>query len=77
VKNYREVIKEALDKIKKEYIQNNQNIKHPEINWVGLQGKIELLSDIANSLLEKDDECLKDIVNVAKIISNKEIQITK
>ena len=73
MKNYREIIKKALERIKSEYLQNNVNIINPEINWVGLEGKIYILSEIAKELLETEDEVLREIENVANIISNKSI----
>jgi hypothetical protein len=54
-----------------EYLQNNLNINNTEINWVGLDGKINLLSEIAKELLELNDEISKEIEDVTKIIGNK------
>jgi hypothetical protein len=71
MKNNREVIEEALKRIKLEYLQNNLNINNKEVNWVGLDGKINLLSEIAKELLEENDEIFKEIKDVATIIANK------
>lgn len=71
MKGNREIIKEALERIKLEYLQNNLNINNTEINWVGLDGKINLLSEIAKELLELNDEIFKEIEDVTKIIINK------
>lgn len=62
-----EVIKEALNKIKNEYLQNHQNS-----NWVALEGKIEILSEISNSILHSDDELFDEIQRVSKIILTKD-----
>lgn len=61
MKSNREVLKEALDRIKLEYLQNNLNLNNTEVNWVALDGKISLLSEIAKELLEINDEIFKEI----------------
>jgi hypothetical protein len=71
MKGNREVIREALERIKLEYLQNNENLNNPEVNWVALDGKINLLSEIAKELLELNDEISKEIEDVTKIIGNK------
>lgn len=67
-KEVKQAIEEALNNIKNDFLQN---ISQPEINWLVLEGKIELLQDISNSLLESNDELLNEIQNVHKIILNK------
>jgi hypothetical protein len=62
-----EVIKEALNKIKNEYLQNHQNS-----NWVALEEKIKVLSEISNSILDSDDELFDEIQRVSKIILTKD-----
>ncbi len=54
-----EVIKEALEQIKKQYIQNQYNT---DFQWVELNVKITQLQDIAVKLIT-EDELLKDIEN--------------
>ena len=71
MKSNRTVIKEALERIKLEYLQNNLNLNNTEVNWVALDGKINLLTEIAKELLELNDEIFKEIENVTKIITNK------
>jgi hypothetical protein len=71
MKSNREVIKEALERIKLEYLKNNLNLNNTEVNWVALDGKINLLSEIAKELLELNDEISKEIEDVTKIIGNK------
>lgn len=71
MKSNREVIKEALERIKLEYLKNNLNLNNIEVNWVALDGKINLLSEIAKELLELNDEISKEIEDVTKIIANK------
>jgi hypothetical protein len=71
MKGNRKVIREALERIKLEYLQNNVNINNTEVNWVGLDGKISLLSEIAKELLEMNDKILREIEDVTKIITNK------
>lgn len=57
-------IEESLNKIKNEYLQNQQNS-----NWVALEGKIEILSDISNLILDSEDEIFYEIQRVSNIIS--------
>ena len=54
-----EVIKEALEQIKKQYIQNQYNT---DFQWVELNVKITQLQEIAVKLIT-EDELLKDIEN--------------
>lgn len=67
-KEVKQAIEGALTNIKNDFLQN---ISQPKINWLVLKGKIELLQDISNSLLESNDELLNEIQNVHKIILNK------
>ncbi len=71
IKSNREVIKEALERIKLEYLQTNLNTNNTKVNWVGLDGKINILSKIAKELLEINDKNLKEIEDVTTIITNK------
>ena len=70
MKNNQEVIKEALERIKLEYLQNNSSLNDKPINWIGLDGKINLLYQIAVELLEVNDVIIKDIEDVATIITS-------
>lgn len=57
-------IKESLDQIKNQYIQNQNN---PDFQWVCLEEKITLLDDIAKNSIT-DEELLTDIENTKKNI---------
>lgn len=62
-----EVIKEALEQIKNQYIQNQNNLN---FQWVGLRERICLLEEIASKTIT-DDELLIDIENTRKNILGK------
>ena len=64
MENLLEVIKEALEQIKNQYIQNQNN---KDFQWVGLKERISLLEDIARKLI-KEMELLDDIENTRKNI---------
>lgn len=57
-------IKESLEQIKNQYIQNQNN---PDFQWVCLKEKITLLDDIAKNSIT-DEELLTDIENTKKNI---------
>ncbi len=57
-------IKESLEQIKNQYIQNQNN---SDFQWVCLKEKITLLDDIAKNSIT-DEELLTDIENTKKNI---------
>ena len=62
--NQKERIKESLEKIKKEYIDNLINGN----DWVELESKTSLLLDIAKIKLDSEDELITEIEKMLKAI---------
>ena len=63
----KERIKESIEKIKGEYLDNIKNGS----NWVALESKITTLLDIARKELDYKDELIKEIENTLKAIKSK------
>ena len=63
----KERIKESIEKIKGEYLDNIKNGN----NWVALESKITTLLDIARKELNYKDELIKEIENTLKTIKSK------
>lgn len=61
-------IEEALKDIQNQYIENDKN---PGVNWVALDSKILLLTDMAAKDSECDAALLEDIEKTKKIITGK------
>ena len=67
------IIQESLDKIRDEYINN---IQLNDNFWVGLNGKIEMLSLIANdNRLEVNHDLLNEIQNTRNVINRHNLNI--
>lgn len=68
----REIIEESLNSIRDRLLQNMVN---NEQFWVGLEGQILLLQQIAQEVLVNDDEILNEIENTRLIIQRRNINI--
>ena len=68
----REIIDESLNSIRDRLLQNLVN---NEQFWVGLEGQILLLQQIAQEVLENDDEILDEIENTRQVIQERNINI--
>jgi|SaaInlV_125m_DNA_1040241.scaffolds.fasta_scaffold76032_2 hypothetical protein len=68
----REIIEKSLNSIRNRLLQNLVN---NEQFWVGLEGQILLLQQIAQEVLENDDELLNEIENTRQVIQRRNIAI--
>ncbi len=68
----KKAIEESLVQIKLAQIQNWENQQEKSLHWASQKGKIELLSDISNKVLDRssDIELLEDVENTKQIILN-------
>lgn len=64
--NNKESIKESIEKIKTEYLDNKKSGN----NWVALESKTTILLDIARKKLDSKDELIKEIENTLKAIKS-------
>ena len=68
----KKAIGESLAQIKLAQIQNWENQQEKSLHWACLKGKIELLSDISNKVLDRssDIELLEDVESTKQNILN-------
>ena len=66
----KEIIKEALEKIRTEFMQNQE--LNSEWKWGNLEGKIDMLHIIAKEVLinNEDGELLQEINDTLYVIKN-------